>query len=88
MTSSKGDEPRELETLAARIDTTIHSFVHCKACGTRGQTERLSAGLSRTGVVIECKKHGLIVHFSPEELAHWLTLGVQCDCCPGGRHRS
>ncbi len=69
-------------------DLDIHSFVHCKQCMLHYQTERLEAGLSHTGVVIQCKKHGLIVHFSPEELAQQLTRGPQCDCCPGGMHRS
>lgn len=69
-------------------DFEIHTFAHCKACVISRQTPRLEAGLSRTGVVIRCKKHGLVVHFSPEELTQQLTRGAQCDCCPGGMHRS
>lgn len=73
---------------ALRDDLHIHSWIHCKACVERGQTERLEAGVSSTGVVVQCKKHGIIVHFSPEQLGRQIARGPQCDCCPGGRHRS
>ncbi len=70
------------------VDTEILTFAHCKACFERGQTMRMEAGMSTTGLVIACKKHGLIAHFSPEELAGQLARGPQCHCCPGGMQRS
>lgn len=69
-------------------DLLIHSFMGCKACAERDETQRLEAGLSRTGLVVQCMKHGLIVHLSPEQLRRQMAKGPQCDCCPGGRHRS
>lgn len=69
-------------------DIVIHSFIHCRACSTRNQTERLEVGMSSTGLVVQCKKHGIIVHYSTDQLREQLLRGPECDCCPGGRHRS
>lgn len=69
-------------------DTYIHSFIRCQACVERGQTERLEAGITRTGITVQCKKHGVVVHYTAESLRRQVTRGPQCDCCPGGRHRS
>lgn len=69
-------------------DIQIHSFVHCRACFEGRQTPRIEAGISTTGVVIRCKKHGIIVHFSPQQLRQQITRGAQCECCPGGMHRN
>lgn len=69
-------------------DLNILSYAHCRACVVGRQTERLEAGISRTGVVINCKKHGIVTHFSPEQLREQIARGPQCDCCPGGMHRS
>jgi hypothetical protein len=66
----------------------IHSYVHCKQCVMGHQTERIEAGLTATGIRVDCKKHGLITHFTPDELRAQMARGPQCDCCPGGRHRS
>jgi hypothetical protein len=66
----------------------IHSFFRCRACVTGGQTERLEVGLTRSGVRVQCKKHGLVVHVTPESLLEMIARGPQCDCCPGGMHRS
>lgn len=66
----------------------IHSFIHCRACVEGRQTPRIEVGVSRTGVVVNCKKHGIIVHLSPEQLQEELARGAQCDCCPGGMHRN
>lgn len=66
----------------------IHSYFHCKQCVRGGQTERIEAGLTRTGIRVDCKKHGLIGHFTPQQLTEWLAKGPLCDCCPGGMHRS
>jgi len=70
------------------VSDEIHSFVHCRKCVTGGQTERLEVGMTRTGLRVQCKKHGLIVDFTPEFLLAQLARGPQCDCCPGGMHRS
>lgn len=59
----------------------IHSFIHCKACVSRGQTERIEAGLTGTGLMVQCKKHGTIGHFTPEQLEDFLAQGPQCECC-------
>lgn len=69
-------------------DIEIHTFLHCAQCFRGGQTPRIEAGLSKTGVVVQCKKHGLVGHFSPEQLAQFLAKGPMCSCCPGGMHRS
>lgn len=77
-----------MDNLHLKADCDIHTFVQCKTCVLGQQTERLEAGISRTGVAIRCKKHGLVAHFSPEELLQQLARGPQCHCCPGGMHRS
>ena len=69
-------------------DIEIHTFAHCRKCVESQQTPRIEAGLSRTGIVVQCKKHGLIGHWSPEQLTTFLARGPQCECCPGGMHRS
>ncbi len=69
-------------------DLKIHSFIHCKTCVLGRQTSRTEVGISQTGVVVQCKKHGIVVHMSPEQLTEQLTLGARCGCCPGGMHRS
>lgn len=69
-------------------DLNIHSFMHCRTCVERQQIERLEVGISRTGVVVQCKKHGIVVHYSPSELQRQVGRGPTCDCCPGGSHRS
>lgn len=70
------------------MDPPIHSFVHCRACHERGQTERLEVGVTRAGWRVDCKKHGIVVHMTPDELREQIARGPQCDCCPGGMHRS
>lgn len=69
-------------------DINIHTFFNCRACVVGQQTQRIEAGISRTGVVVQCKKHGLVGHFSPEQLAAVIARGPVCECCPGGMHRS
>lgn len=66
----------------------IHTYAHCKQCFLRGQTQRLEAGLTTAGIRIDCKKHGLVCHFTPGELTNQIALGPRCNCCPGGMHRS
>lgn len=64
----------------------IHSFVHCMRCVRGNQTERLEIGLTRSGIRFQCKKHGLVGHWTPEQLAEQLAAGPRCDClddqCP------
>ncbi len=69
-------------------DLEIHTFFHCRQCVERQQTGRIEAGLTRTGIMVQCKKHGTVGHFTPEKLREWLARGPQCACCPGGMHRS
>lgn len=69
-------------------DLEIHTYINCRKCVERRQTQRLEAGISKTGVVVNCKKHGIVVHVSPRHLALQLSRGPQCSCCPGGMHRS
>lgn len=69
-------------------DHEIHSFAHCRTCVLGGQTQRLECGISRTGFVVRCKKHGLVWHLSPGQLSAEIAKGPQCACCPGGMHRS
>lgn len=67
-------------------DTRIHTYFHCRACVMGQQTPRLEAGVSTTGIVVQCKKHGLVGHFDPTKLAAVIMAGPMCECCPGGRH--
>ena len=69
-------------------DLLIHSYIHCRACTVGGQTERLEVGISRTGMIVNCKKHGIVGHFSLGQLGAELDRGPRCDCCPGGTHWS
>jgi len=69
-------------------DTEIRMYFHCRRCSVSGQTERLEAGISATGLRVDCKKHGLVGHFTPEKLRECLANPPECDCCPGGRHLS
>lgn len=69
-------------------DLEVHTHAHCRGCMEGRQTERTQVGLSSTGLVIYCKKHGLIAHFSPDQLREQLAKGPQCACCPGGMHRN
>ncbi len=65
--------------------SAIQGFVHCRECTTRGQTQRLEVGLDAEGLVVQCKKHGLVVHFTPGSLADLLEHPPECDCCKGLR---
>jgi hypothetical protein len=69
-------------------DQDIHSYFHCRKCVIGGQTERLEIGLTRTGMLVACRKHGKVEHFTPDKLSEQLARGPQCECCPEGMHRS
>lgn len=62
----------------------IHTFLHCRQCSERRQSERLEVGFTRSGIRVQCPKHGLVGHFTPEDMPDWFQ--PQCECCPGGRH--
>lgn len=62
----------------------IHSFIHCHSCHARGQTERLEVGLTASGIRVDCRKHGIVVAFTPSELAEQIAQGPQCDGCRQG----
>lgn len=64
----------------------IHSYLHCKACTVGNQTPRLEVGLTPTGILVCCKKHGVVGGFTPEELREQVAAGPRCECCAGGRH--
>ena len=61
--------------------SSIRGFIHCRACTTRGQTERLEVGLTSEGLLVQCKKHGLVGEFTPDTLAALLTHPPECECC-------
>lgn len=63
----------------------IHGFLHCKACTVGGQTPRIEVGLTSEGLRVQCKKHGIVVEFTPASLADLLSHPPECDCCKGQR---
>ena len=65
--------------------SATQGFVHCRECAKRGQTQRLEVGLTTEGLVVECKKHGLVVSFTPSSLALLLEHPPECECCQGLR---
>lgn len=68
--------------------TEIHSFARCLTCVTNRETEWLEVGRTTTGVRIQCRKHGLVFFLTAKDLQREIERGRQCDCCPGGVHRS
>ncbi len=65
--------------------TEPQGFIHCRQCVARGQTQRLEVGLTRQGLVVLCKKHGLVGEFTPRALAELLAHPPECECCQGQR---
>lgn len=63
----------------------IRGFLHCKACTVGGQTPRIEVGLTSEGLRVQCKKHGIVVEFTPSSLADLLCHPPECDCCKGQR---
>lgn len=47
----------------------------------RGQTQRLEVALDGEGLTVACKKHGLVVQFTPASLAAKLEHPPECECC-------
>lgn len=62
----------------------VQGFVHCRKCTEGGQTQRLEVGLTKEGILVGCKKHGLVVHFTPELLAEAILDPPPCDLCARG----
>lgn len=60
-------------------------FMHCRTCTRGQQTQRLEVGLTATGLVVLCKKHGLVVELTPSSLADLLAHPPECECCRGQR---
>ena len=65
-------------------DTFIHTFMHCRSCVVMGGKTQLEVGLSRTGVVVRCKRHGIVGHLSPTQLENVLHGPPLCDDCARG----
>lgn len=63
----------------------LSGYIHCRACTERGQTERLEVGIDATSLVVQCKKHGLVGAFTPDELARLLSHPPECECCAARR---
>lgn len=56
-------------------------FIQCRTCAERQQTQRLEVGLTDTGLIVLCKKHGLVGEFTPEGLSVLLAHPPECECC-------
>jgi|GEM_PF-2442127 len=75
----------------------IHSYVECRRCAGEASAHRQSPrkysrfriGLTRDGIQVWCSRHEMeVAHFTPEQLGEFMSKGPQCECCPGGMHRS
>lgn len=62
----------------------ILGFVHCRQCTEGRQTPRLEVGLTKEGILVGCKKHGIVVHFTPELLAEAIANPPACELCARG----
>lgn len=62
----------------------VRGFVHCKQCVLRQQVQRLEVGVTDEGLLVSCKKHGIVVHFTPELLAETIASPPPCDLCARG----
>jgi hypothetical protein len=73
----------------APIKNEIHTFFHCARCVREGQAGKIEAGLTREGLQVWCKRHKMnVIKLSPDGLKEMGSKGPQCECCPGGMHRS
>ncbi len=68
------------------VTPVIERYFHCRKCTVQKIKGRLKCGLTTTGFRCDCAKHGLIGHFTPEQLAILILNMPHCDCCPGGEH--
>ncbi|HEY3493711.1 MAG TPA: hypothetical protein VGK73_03450 [Polyangiaceae bacterium] len=63
----------------------LRGCLHCRACTERGQTQRLEVGIDDSNLVVQCKKHGLVVALTPDTLAELLSHPPECECCANRR---
>lgn len=62
------------------------TYLHCKACVARGQTQRLEIGITSEGLIFNCAKHGEIGPLTPEKLAEMMRgPEIVCAHCAEGR---
>lgn len=66
----------------------LRGYLHCRACTERGQTQRLEVGIDDSNLVVQCKKHGLVVALTPGLLAELLQHPPECECCAARREIS
>jgi hypothetical protein len=64
--------------------TALKGYMHCRRCTEGQQTQRLEVGLSNEALVVQCKKHGLVVELTPASLAALLAHPPECECCRHG----
>lgn len=63
----------------------LRGYLHCRACTERQQTQRLEVGIDADSLVVQCKKHGLVVALTPDTLAELLQHPPECECCAARR---
>lgn len=67
----------------------IERYFHCRKCmASPGKSARIEVGLTRSGVRVDCKKHGLIGHLTPDGISGMIIENPPCECCAGGKHLS
>jgi hypothetical protein len=69
------------------MDELVHTYLHCRQCLASPPGQRMELGITKTGLLVSCPEHGLVVFFTPLALAQWISRPPQCDCCRGKRHR-
>jgi hypothetical protein len=69
------------------MDERVHTYLHCRECLMLQNGQATEIGITGTGLLVNCPKHGRVIFFTPEILAEWISRGPQCDCCRGGKHR-
>ena len=62
----------------------IHTYLQCKRCLGAWQTERLEVGFTPRGILLSCRKHGQIAHFTPEQVAEQIAAAR----ASGATHRA
>ena len=65
----------------------IHTYLHCKRCLGAWETDRVEIGFTPQGILLHCRKHGPVAHFTPAELAQRIARVPECDSGPGSKQR-
>jgi hypothetical protein len=66
-------------------DTAAMAFVHCRSCTGEGLSPAtIEVSVTPTGVRVDCTRHGLVVHWTPEQLAATIARPPACELCAGG----